>query len=116
MEHGQGAIRIFVHADRDFHIMEPVPVGRDLEIPPLRAHGVIVGDDALVLDPQHIREIRPDPGDNGRADFGGGRRKAPVVGGDEPLVEKLIGWGHVRDARVCPLLGQPIVQRAEGAR
>jgi len=35
MEHGQGPIRIFVHPHRDFHIMEPVWILRDLQAQPL---------------------------------------------------------------------------------
>lgn len=69
MEHGQGAIRIFVDSDRDLHIMEPVPVGRELQTFALIPHGIVVGHDTVLLHTEHIDEVRPDLRDEGGVGF-----------------------------------------------
>lgn len=94
MEHGQGTIRRFIQPDRALHIIEAMRVERNLETVSLIPYLIGVGDDALLLDTQHIRESQLDSGDRGRADFGGVRRKASVVGG-----QKLLTFCRVRKAR-----------------
>jgi hypothetical protein len=101
--------------DCDLHIVEPMRVGRDLQTFALIAHGVVVGDDAVFLHTQHVREIGPDPRDEGSARFACRHRKAPVVGGDELVAEKLIRRRHGGDVSPCQLFGQPILERAEDA-
>ena len=85
----------------------------DLQLPPLIAYRVVVGDDAVLLHTQHIGQTGPHPRHKRGARFHGGYRKAPVIGRDEPLAEKLIRGDRVRDARLRQLLGQSILQRAK---
>ena len=100
-------------SDRALHRMEPVSVGWDLQALALIPHGLVVGDDALFLDPQPIGQTGPHPRHNRGARFRGGPRNAPVGGGDDPLAEKLIRGSHVRDARLRQLVGQSLVPGAE---
>jgi hypothetical protein len=90
-------------------------VGRNLETASLIPDRIVMGDDALLLDTQHIHEICPDPWDKGRADFGGGRRKASGVGRQKLFTEISIRRRHVRDPGHHQFLGQPILQGAESA-
>jgi hypothetical protein len=91
MEHRQRPIRIFMDSHRDLHIMEPVRVLRDLQPLAVIVHGIVVGDDAFVLHTENLGEVRANPRDEGRPDFGGRHRKARVVGREKPLGEIPVG-------------------------
>ena len=86
VEHGQGPIQIFMDPHRDFHIMEPVGVLRDLEALAVLVHGVILGHDPLLVHTQDLGEIRADPRDEGGTRFRRSYHKSVVI-----LGEKLLG-------------------------
>ena len=92
MAHGQGPLRIFVHAHRDLHIMEPVRVLGELQDRALIPHRIVLGHDPLVLHTQDLGEGRADPQDEGGADFRDPPpQRALVVGREKPLGE-IPGW------------------------
>jgi hypothetical protein len=45
--------------------MEAVEVGRDLQMPALMPHRIVVGDDPLLVCTQNLGEVRADPRDKG---------------------------------------------------
>ncbi len=115
MKHRQRAIRIRMDPDRDLHIMEPVSVWWDLQALTLIPHGIVVGDDTLFLDTEHIGEACTNPRDEGSPRVRRRHGKAPVVGREKLLSEILIRCRHVGDPRQRQLFGQSILQGAEDA-
>ena len=105
VEHGQGPIRIFMDPHRDFHIMEPVGVLRDLEALAVRVDGVILGHDSLLLHTQDLGEIRADPRDEGGAWFRRSHHKSVVVLREEPLGPIPVGRRHLRNPSQGQLFG-----------
>src|SRR5277367_539807 len=57
VEQGDGAVPVFEHADGALGEVMAVPVGRDLQAPPLVADGVVQPRDALLLDAQDVVEL-----------------------------------------------------------
>ena len=84
MQHGQGAVRIGVHPDRDRHSMEPVRGVGNLQRRALSAHRVGLGHAPFFVHTQPVGEVRPDPRDAGGARFG------RSTAGGRPRVET--GW------------------------
>lgn len=113
MKHRQRAIRMGVDPHGGLHIMEPVLIGRNLQMPALIAHRIVVGDDAVLLHTQHIGQTGSPPGHKRGAGFCSGDRKSLVLGRDESGTEQLIGRRHLRNPRQGQLFGQPILQSAK---
>ncbi len=62
MKQGHRAIRVDVDPYGGLHIMEPVWVGRNLQMQALIAHRVVVGDDAVLLHTEQIGQTGSYPG------------------------------------------------------
>src|SRR5271154_5860970 len=66
VEQGDGAVPVFEDPDGALGEVMAVPVGRDLQAPPLVADGVVQAGDALLLDAQDVVELA-DERNEGRA-------------------------------------------------
>ena len=64
VEHGQASVRVFVDPDFGLDVVVAVTVGGDLERQAVVAHGVVIADDALVLEAKDVRQIAGE-GDEG---------------------------------------------------
>ncbi len=80
------------------------------QFPPTIGH-----DRARLLDAQHVAPLFRRHGDEGRARLFGSDREARIVVGNEGLGEEAVGPFDRRDAGQCQLLGEPVLQGAEGA-
>jgi hypothetical protein len=79
------------------------------------AHGVVIGDDALVLDAQDVVPGAAVGGHEGGAGLQGGHREAGIVLGQIDLGDEAIGGRERGDAGEPELLGQAVLERAEHA-
>ena len=90
-----------------------VAVGRDLQDPVAVAHGVVVADDAFLLDGKNVGEIAAGIGNEGGCGFGRRQAEPAIMLGDEAFLEEAIGRRHGGDPGEPQLLWQLALQGAK---
>jgi hypothetical protein len=113
-EDGDPAVRILMHAHARLDEVGPQRAWRDLQAEPAPFDGNVVADLAGFLDAQKLARDPEGIGDEGRARLLGCHREARVMGGDVAPGEPAVGGLEGGDAGEPELLGQPVLERAEG--
>ena len=73
-------------------------------------HGVVAGDDALLLVTEDLLEIDPAQRDERRRRVGRGAAEGGVVGGEEVLAQILVGRGRGGDPRPAQLVDEAMLE------
>ena len=114
-EDGERAVGILVDPHAGFDEVWPEAARRELQGEPAPfEEGVVVADLALVLGAEDLAPGAGAVGHEGRAGLLGGDGEAGVVRRDVDLGEPAVGRLHGRDAGQPQLLGQAILEGAEG--
>ncbi len=114
MEDGEGAVGVFVDPDPCLDVVAAMAVGRDRQHQAFVAHGIVVGDGALLLHAEDVVEGTGEGHEGGALGFRR-HREAGVVAWQVELLEEAVGLGHVGDAGEPELLGQALLQGGEHA-
>src|SRR3546814_9624585 len=94
--------------------MWPERARRELQMQTVPFDGVVVADPALVLNAQYLAPGAGAVGYEGRAGLLGGDGEAGIVRGDVDLGEPAVGRLDLPDAGQPELLGQAVLECAEG--
>gem|GEM_PF-4716114 len=112
MEDRQRLVRVVVNADPGFDVVVAMLILGDLQGEVFEAHGVVVADNTVFLNAQHIGEV-PGERHKGRTRLTRLNSEAGIVRGDEGLLEEQAGLIHVGNSGKAQFLGQAFLQGSE---
>ena len=115
MEDRQRAVGVLVHAHPRLDEVRAQRARRDLEGKTPVAHAVVVADHALLLHAQDVPMDAGGVGDERGRRLLGRDREAGVVLGQVDLAQEPVGGLDRGDAGELELLGQAVLEGAEGA-
>src|ERR1700719_3309380 len=115
VEYGMRAVVVLMDANLGFDEVRAKPAGRDLQPQALEGHGVVISDNALFLDAQHVLPLREPNRNESAPGLGSSNRETSVVRGQENICDEAVCRFHIGDAGQREFLWQPILKRAEHA-